>query len=345
MKNNTVTVVLRNAYDFQTLNNFNLVYEVMADGHIAGSKTLRIGAVAPGDSLTLVLKMPKSKLKKLAEEGKEVMLNLRAEYRQTTSYAPQGHTAAIAQFSLLKRPALAAVEYNARQAAPLAMTDGAGTLFVGNDRIQLSFDKQTGQLSELSLRGRNVIAENGGFLYDNFRWNENDRFHNTSNGLDAQGTISVENPGGNTVVKTHRDGTLCTQDIAYTIYPEGVVDMTVTLTPKTADLRRAGLVCLLDSALSRISYFAHGPWENYAKGFQLHMQTEGEVAFSILPYTDIDLMKANHYWEMKARPYNVLHLDARTRGVGNASCGGAEADTMVKYRVPQTTLTYKVRIY
>lgn len=56
-------------------------------------------------------------------------------------------------------------------------------------------------------------------------------------------------------------------------------------------------------------------------------------------------MKANHYWEMKARPYNVLHLDARTRGVGNASCGGAEADTMVKYRVPQTTLTYKVRIY
>ena len=387
VKNNTVTVVLRNAYNFQSLNNFNLVYEVMADGHIAGSKTLRIGAVAPGDSLTLVLKMPKSKLKKLAEEGKEVMLNLRAEYRQATSYAPQGHTAAIAQFSLLKRPALAAVEYNARQAAPLAMTDGAGTLFIGNDRIQLSFDKQTGQLSELSLRGRNVIAQNGGFLYDNFRWNENDRFHNTSNGLDAQGTISVENPGGNTVVKTHRDGTLCTQDIAYTIYPEGVVDMTVTLTPKTADLRRAGLVCLLDSALSRVSYFAHGPWENYAdrldgcpvgrytttvpqmveynqkpqstggreglreltlsdaKGFQLHMQTEGEVAFSILPYTDIDLMKANHYWEMKARPYNVLHLDARTRGVGNASCGGAEADTMVKYRVPQTTLTYKVRIY
>ena len=144
------------------------------------------------------------------------------------------------------------------------MTDGAGTLFVGNDRIQLSFDKHTGQLSELSLRGRNVIAQNGGFLYDNFRWNENDRFHNTSNGLDAQGTISVENPGGNTVVKTHRDGTLCTQDIAYTIYPEGVVDMTVTLTPKTADLRRAGLVCLLDSALSRVSYFAHGPWENYA---------------------------------------------------------------------------------
>ena len=39
VKNNTVTVVLRNAYDFQSLNNFNLVYEVMADGHIAGSKT------------------------------------------------------------------------------------------------------------------------------------------------------------------------------------------------------------------------------------------------------------------------------------------------------------------
>lgn len=386
-KDNTVTVVLRNAYDFQTLANFNLVYEVMANGNIVGAKSLAIGAVAPKDSLTLVLKLPKAKLRKLRETGAEVLLNLRAEYRSATAFAPQGYTVAIAQFPLSKRSALPAVAYKARQAAPLAMTDGGGSLTIGNDRIQLAFNQQTGQLNALSLRGRNVVAADGGFLFDNFRWNENDRFRNTVNGLDAQGTITVENPGGNTIVKTHRDGTLCTQDITYTIYPEGVVDMAVSLTPKSADLRRAGLVCLLDSSLSRVDYYAHGPWENYndrldgcpvgrytttmpqmveynqkpqstggreglreltltdAKGFALHMQTEGNVSFSILPYTDVDLMKANHYWEMKARPYNVLHLDACTRGVGNASCGGAEADTMQKYRVPQSTLSYKVRIY
>ncbi|WP_300812017.1 glycoside hydrolase family 2 TIM barrel-domain containing protein [uncultured Bacteroides sp.] len=79
-----------------------------------------------------------------------------------------------------------------------------------------------------------------------------------------------------------------------------------------------------------------------ASGKGLRIRTEGNVSFSALPYTDEDLMKANHLWEMKARPYIVLHLDAVVRGVGNASCGH-DVDTLPIYRVPQKELKYKLR--
>ena len=45
---------------------------------------------------------------------------------------------------------------------------------------------------------------------------------------------------------------------------------------------------------------------------------------------------------MTARPYSVLHLDAWTRGVGNASCG-ADVDTLPIYRVPDKTMNYRLR--
>ena len=67
------------------------------------------------------------------------------------------------------------------------------------------------------------------------------------------------------------------------------------------------------------------------------------MAFSALRYTDADLMNCNHIWELTKRPYTVLHLDAWTRGVGNASCG-QDVNTLPQYRVPQQTLTYKLRI-
>ncbi|MDO4930627.1 MAG: glycoside hydrolase family 2 TIM barrel-domain containing protein [Bacteroidales bacterium] len=381
---NTATVRVRNGYAFRSLAGFSLAYDVLQDGKVVATKSLILDNVTAGDSLTLTLKLPKTNLEKLTKKGIETLLNLRVLHIDAPIYGDAGLEAAQAQFVLTQRAALPAIESKSK--APLAMTDGAGLVTIGNDRISATFDEQTGQLTALAFNGRNVIADQQGFLYDNHRWNENDRFSNTSNGLEAKGTLKVENADGVTIVKTTRDGSLCATAIDYTIYPEGYIDIAASFTPKGEDLRRAGLVCMLDSALSTVDYYAHGPLENYcdrldgcpvgrytssvagmveynqkpqstgareglremtltaADGFGLHIATEGNVAFSILPYTDADLMNGLHYWEMKARPYNVLHLDAWTRGVGNASCGGPEADTMPKYRVPQRTLNYKVRL-
>ena len=165
-------------------------------------------------------------------------------------------------------------------------------------------------------------------------------------------------------------------------YPGGVMDMDVKLTPKTADLRRTGLVCSVNAGLNNVDYYAYGPWENYndrhagcmvgryrttvedmvvpyvkpqsmgnreglrelkltnCQGRGVSIQTEGGVSFSALRYTDADLMKANHLWELQERPCIILHLDALVRGLGNASCG---PETMLKYKIPQMPFSYKLR--
>lgn len=381
---NTATVVLRNTYAFTDLSDMDLVWEVVKNGNIAATKSMKIPATAPGGTATLTLKLPKVKLLKEEAAGTEVLLNLRVKLRDARLYADAGHETAIRQYTLCERGKLPTLKTDTKAGA-LAQSGALHETIVGNDKIQLAFDNTTARLTALTLGGRNVIAEGGGFIYDNHRWIENDRFGKTENGLDETGKISVAGENGNTVVKTVREGKLCSTKINYTVYPQGIVDIEATFTPHTADLRRAGLVCLLDSSLSDMEYYAYGPWENYCdrkdgvlvgrytttvagsaenyvkpqstggreglreltltdrSGHGIRITTEGTVGFSAQPYTDEDLMKASHTWELTARPYTVLHLDAWTRGVGNASCG-QDVDTLPAYRVPEKPMTYKLRI-
>lgn len=384
-KKDQAGIRLYNTYDFITLGGFNLRYEVVKNGQKVGEKTLRLDDVAPDDSLTLLISLPKAKLLRAEADGAETLLNLFVDFREAQSYAPAGFTVAQKQFVLTRRAPLPALQA-AGGAAPLVRKQTAdGGLSVGNDRISATFDGATGRMTSLKLAGREVIAGGEGFVYDNHRWIENDRYGHTANGLDARGTLSVEEQDGLCVVKTRRSGSLCATDISYAFSPQGTLDIDARFEPKTAELRRAGLVCMVDSALSRVDYYALGPWENYVdrkdgclvgryetsvdsmaspyvkpqttggreelreltlrdrSGFGIRVETQGDVAFSALRYTDADLMEAAHFWEMTPRPAIVLHLDARQRGVGNASCG-QDVDTLPQYRVPQQPLNYKLRI-
>ena len=131
----------------------------------------------------------------------------------------------------------------------------------------MAFDRQTGRPVSLMLDGREMLAQGQGFLFDNHRWIENDRFLQTANGLEEQGTLSCVREGEGAraryVVSTGRKGAYASQAIVYTIHPGGIVDMDVTLIPHTDQLRRAGLACALDSTLQQVHYYGMGPYENY----------------------------------------------------------------------------------
>ena len=66
-----------------------------------------------------------------------------------------------------------------------------------------------------------------------------------------------------------------------------------------------------------------------ASGKGICIRTEGNLSFSALRYTDEDLMNTNHMWELKQRPYIVLHLDAAMRGV---SCSSVLVEATTKTR-------------
>lgn len=375
------TVRLTNRYDFRSLKGFDLRLTLLADGRPVATAVNPVPDVHPGESTDMKMTIRIGKDKKL--DGKELTLNAEVIYHDAQTFAPAGHEVAHAQFSLTPAPALPAVK-SAKGAALFAKT-GSKAISVSNDHIEALFDRVNGTLTKLRIDGVEVIADGLGFVYDNHRWIENDRFTDTSNGLDSIAAISYRSVGKNVEVNVQRNGSKCSTAIIYTIYPDGTVDMNVTFTPHTDKLRRAGLVCAINPALSNVGYFAYGPFENYndrrdgamlgrytttvadmvepyvkpqstggreglrdltltdAEGRGINIATDGQVSFSILPYTDADLMNANHLWEMAPRPYSVLHLDAWTRGVGNASCG-ADVDTLPEYRVPERPMTYTLRI-
>ena len=377
-----VTIALKNKYNFTDLNEFDIIYEIVKNGNVVYKGMTQAPDAKSGETGKVWFTIKNASIKKAVKNGDELLMTVRVQHRAEQRHAPAGHEVAIAQFTLAERAPLAAIKSKGKA---LLSTSSLHETIIGNDKVQLTFDAETAQLTALALNGKNIIADGQGFVYSNHRWIENDRFGNTADGLEAKGEINVVEENGNTVVNTVRKGSNCDTEISYTIYPQGIVDVEAIFVPKNGNLRRAGLVCGLDSTLNNVNYYALGPWENtidrkdgvvlgrykttvdnmadpYVKpqssgsreclrevtftdnnGNGVKIETEGNVSFSALPYTDEDLMNGQHYWEMKKRPYTVLHLDAWMRGIGNASCG-ADVNTLPEYCVPNEKMSYKLRI-
>lgn len=370
---NKLTVYLRNAYDFTDLSEFDLRYEVLTDGKISQSKRVALPATAPGETAAVSIKLPKLK------GDKEALIRFYAERREALAHQPAGWTEASAWFELAERPALPELK-----GETLVSEEVNGVRFFQSPKIKAAFSTTTGQLLELKLAGNDVIAPGQGPKFDNHRWIENDTYRNTDSGMEETATTSSN---GKNSFTSERRGKLADEKITYTLYPQGVIDMEITITPHSGNLRRAGISMGIDSTLTEMKYYAHGPLSNsndrldgqlpgeyqttvatsgerYVKpqstgnreGLRrvlfstpagdrsLLIETEGKVNFSALPWTDEDLMQARHEWELAARPYTVLHLDGAMRGIGNASCGGQPVSTLPVYCVPESPVTYKVRI-
>lgn len=384
LKQNEANVLLKNTYDFLSLDRFYLRWQVVKDGVCLTPDSMKLPAVMPDDSLLVTLKLKDVNLKNAIKKGEEVMLNLYVCCTDAENWAEAGHEVAKQQYELSSRCGLSDLKKQNSKKLKLDVLDDGNLLTVKNANVKAVFNKTNGQLVSLMMNGKQVISQNGGFVYDNHRWIENDRFTETGNGLEEKGTCTVTEDKGNVIVTTSREGSLCSTDIVYTFTQTGVMDMEVVFRPHTSDLRRCGLVANIDSTLSRVDYYAYGPWENYndrkegcmvgrytttvndmevpymkpqsmgnreglreltlrdADGKGITIQTEGNVSFSALRYTDKDLMEGQHAWELNKRPYIVLHLDAALRGVGNASCG-QDVDTLPIYRVPQQEMKYKLR--
>ena len=66
------------------------------------------------------------------------------------------------------------------------------------------------------------------------------------------------------------------------------------------------------------------------EGIGVRVQTRGNVAFSLLHYSDEHLKRTNHIWELeKGNVY--AHFDCCQKGIGNGSCG--EVVTLDKYLI------------
>lgn len=85
---------------------------------------------------------------------------------------------------------------------------------------------------------------------------------------------------------------------------------------------------------------------NPETGNGIRVDAEGEVAFSTLYWSDVQLKAKSHNWELSIpqRPADrtiYAHFDYRQLGLGNGSCGPGTTDA---YKLPSSgTYSYKLR--
>ncbi len=78
-----------------------------------------------------------------------------------------------------------------------------------------------------------------------------------------------------------------------------------------------------------------------ADGDGIRVETEGNVAFSMLHWDDKALKSANHCWNLSNSGEVFAHFDYMQKGLGNASCGPGP---LSQYMVPSSgTYGYKLR--
>ncbi len=264
--------MVENAYDFITLEGMELRLQWLHHGKVKKQKNVKLHAIEPGVSQLIPLPT-------VLDGEDDVVLVARVYRKKATTYSEKNHLVAHADF-VLSAPKLTAVELM-KEGVPLDAIQGEQTLSVSNSKVGMTFDMKTGRPTSLKLNGKEMFVDGQGFLFDNHRWIENDRFGDTDNGLDESATevictaIPQSKPQGGIatldlkpedcmayVVHTDRKGKKADVQIDYHIFAQGIIEMVVTIVPHNGNLRRAGLACAIDSTLSRVHYYGKGPWEN-----------------------------------------------------------------------------------
>lgn len=379
---NEISISLRNKYDFENLDGYELEWEVCADGVIIKTGDMTLGTLLPKHTTELSILCKGVNFKKLFKD--EVLLNLYLKTSKDKLWADAGHVVAQTQFVLSERASLPELKVKASSERFEIKEDG-GVTEIKSAGLSASFENNTGALLKLVLNDVDIVEK--GFAPNHYRWIENDRhMRYRENTLEEKGEMRVEEVDDKVKVTTRRCGSLLDMEITYIFYPGAMVDFDVKLSPKTDyTMTRCGLTCNLNQELSNISYYAYGPWENYNDrkdgvmlgrydttvdqmpvsyikpqsmanreglreltmynndGKGFTLKTEGQVSFSALRFDEKDIIEAKHFWELTPRPYIVLQLDAVHRGVGNASCG-ANVDTLEEYQVPSEPMTFRVRM-
>ena len=375
------SVVIKNCYDFISLDRFYLAYTVLENGVEVERGTVKVPATAPNKECVIAIPYTTATSSEV-----EQLLNLELRLKEEQSWVHADYPVAAVQYTLAERPATLPT---AERDGTLTMTSkGTGKVFSnGSMSIQFASD---GSITSWVTDGNELIAE--GPEYSNYRWIENDgptealSKYSDANGISSKSaTFSLANDARSATVKVTAKGKNCNYVFTYTIYGNGEVLLDAQYTINVKNLRRVGLEMAFPAGMEHVEYYARGPWENYVdrkegsllgrysttvadmfepypkpqsmanreglrdlllynaeSGAGVRIQTEGDVAFSLLHYNDTQLKNAAHTWELEKDGKVYAHFDAQQLGIGNGSCGQGTG-TLSEYQIPSSgTRSYRL---
>jgi beta-galactosidase len=262
---------LVNKHDFTNLNQYDIQWEIVADGVSVAHGVIEAPDVPPRSRKMVTLAIPRIRQK----PGVEYFLNFRTLTRQARPLVPRGYEVAINQYILPPSPPVKTVP--AATMGTLDMHQENDTLTVLGKTFSVRFDAHTGMLLSFTLAGKELL-ERG--IEPNFWRPPTD--NDFGSGYPKKASMwrhagehrhlrafSARRVGASEVFVTTEYELTDVHSrfrIEYTILGSGdiVIDNTFqTLEPNLPDLPRLGITMRLPKELGNLTYYGRGPHENY----------------------------------------------------------------------------------
>ncbi|MGN0068618.1 MAG: glycoside hydrolase family 2 TIM barrel-domain containing protein [Prevotella sp.] len=308
------TLTVKNKYHFTNLNEFFIIYTVLRDGREVESGIATMPSVAPGNTGTVSLPYTTA-----CTDDCEYLINIRLCLSAAQPWAFRGYPVAEEQFTLKERGSLPAISASGTLSKSNKTVSGTAD----GKAFSVNFDSN-GMLSSYIFNGKELIA--AAPEYNDFRNIDNEctdeddsqTYSPTSNGITSHKAGTLTKNGNNYTLTTTASGSKCSYTVDYTIYPNGVVDMDVTLTTSSTMLRRKGMAMQFASGFDQVEYYAKGPWANYSDrntgSFLGRFRTTVDGMFEELthPQTNGDHLSLRDL--VLTSPDNGLRLRIQTEG-------------------------------
>jgi len=273
------TVTIRNNYDFQSLNAFELSWSLQENEKIIGKGIIQNLNVAAHQTqqLTIPYEIPAN-----AKSAKsEYFLNLSLTLKNPTLWAPKGHEIAWQQTPVLTvLPEIKNISLTKNTALRIAQIS-SGRVQISGQNFSVTFDKKTGRIISFKNKKEEML-ETGPFA--NF-WRvptDNDEGGKNSfasewrkAGLDSLKLVSCDMHTEKINTHAYRiilKNVLRSQagemqaNSVYTVYATGDVHVKNTFTPSGnwPFLAKAGLQLQMPASFNKTQWFGNGPHETYS---------------------------------------------------------------------------------
>ena len=264
----TQQVTIVNRYNFLNLDQFVLHYELLVDGTVVEDGDVDLPSTAPGETALVTLPLQTE----LDNPDVEVLVNVEARLKKSTTWAGKGYKMAWEQFTIQERPATLPAVVETTFENSLELTETTSSYIISGNNISMTVTKK-GVVEDLALLGRSIITSDGAPVYSNYRYISHDPHGDKSSHLGAtQVTCQLAGDRQTATVTLTTPGELCATTFVYTLYAVGVVDLQATFTPQDNSsviqngksiLRRIGLKMKMPAGREQVEYYAQGPWESF----------------------------------------------------------------------------------
>lgn len=260
----TRTLTVKNKYHDTNLNDFYIIWSITADGEELPIdiklRRIFLPDCEPGETVTVNIPY---NAELVSGNGAEYLLNMEMWSKRMRPWGVSTPSAS-GQF-LIKAGAERTKVDETYIVSKISCKDEKDKIVIKGEEFEVIFDKATSSMVSLKYGDtRNLFADGKGFVFDSYRYIENDKYEGNDTIEYGEMTYKIL-PGKRSVevTTTARSAGKCNYSITYTVYSNGFIAMDVKFSPLASGLRRMGLSCKLLKGMRNITYYARGPWENY----------------------------------------------------------------------------------